>query len=80
MIRPLDELLADTYLSISHTSLRIFFHVSDYKSDNTQTKEYGSTYHDSFALQHPNQCVVDVILTMFALGLPVYDTWRHKFC
>ena len=29
MICPLDELLANIHLSISHNSLRIFFHVSD---------------------------------------------------
>ena len=48
-------------------------------NDNTRTKEYGGTYHDYFTLQYPNQYVMDTILTIFALGLPVYDTWRHGF-
>ena len=48
-------------------------------NDNTRSREYGRTYHNSFTLQYPNQYVMDTILTMFALGLLVYDTWRHGF-
>ena len=48
-------------------------------NDNTRSREYGGIYHDTFTLQYPNQYVMDTILTMFALGLLVYDTWRHGF-
>ena len=48
-------------------------------NDNTRSRQYGGTYHDSFTLQYPNQYAMGTILTMFELGLPVYDTWRHGF-
>ena len=48
-------------------------------NDNIQSREYGGTYHDSFALQYPNQYAMDAVLRMFALGLPVYETWPQRF-
>ena len=48
-------------------------------NDNIRSREYGGTYLNSFTLQYLNQYVMDTILTMFPLGLPVYEIWRQSF-
>ena len=65
------------YTPLTQSDSKYFFMLAI--NCNTRSREYSSTYHDFFTLQYPNQYVMDTILTMFALGLPVYDTWRHEF-
>ena len=54
----------------------IFFMVAI--NDNTQSREHSDIYHYSFSSQYINQYVMDTILDMFALELPVCETWHQR--
>lgn len=46
----------------------------------TQGQEANVIIHDYFTLQYYSQYARDTILTMFALQLPIYDTWCYELC
>ena len=46
----------------------------------TQGQEANVIIHDYFTLQYYSQYSRDTILTMFALQLPIYDTWCNELC